>query len=236
VTRRGGILIESRVTLLQGVFGAGNQVAGVLTIWQATDSMGRRQIIPPGAILVVPGPLNFTLLRQAAQSGVVGIVASSISLRDLEGFLHTDFIQLLSSDDVELAQAQLPPMTLCVTEGFGSAAMPAHVMNQLSRYQGAIALLSGVTSVRHDLFPELLISLALEELEPWRPTQPDPTLVLGAQVHVFGGPQSGVLGTIDHLFAYEQVFSEGMRTRAARLRLEDGSHCVVPLVLIERIG
>ncbi|HTD20528.1 MAG TPA: hypothetical protein VK667_13475, partial [Ktedonobacteraceae bacterium] len=105
VTRRGGVIIESSVAVLQGAIGAGNQVAGVLTMWQAPDAGRGPQAIPPGALLVIPGPLNFAMLRQAMMSGVVGVIASSISSRDFEGFLRTDLIELIDSVDVELAQA-----------------------------------------------------------------------------------------------------------------------------------
>src|SRR5262249_350582 len=58
ITNRGGVVIESRAILVQGVVGAGDQVAGILTLWPS-DNSDRRQTIPPGALLVVPGPLNF---------------------------------------------------------------------------------------------------------------------------------------------------------------------------------
>ncbi len=163
VTRRGGVIIESRAAVVHGAVGAGNQVAGVLTLWQAPGS--GQQNIPPGAILVVPGPLNFSMVRQAMVSGVTGIVASSISSRDLEGFLQTDLVRLIDSVDIELMQAHLQPLTLLFTEGLGMVAMPARTMNLLSQYQGSIALLSGATSVRQGIFPELVISIRCSQLE-----------------------------------------------------------------------
>jgi hypothetical protein len=232
ITRRGGVVIESRVAAVEGTLGAGNQVAGVLTMWRAGAGA-----IPPGAILVVPGPLNFTMLRQALNSGIVGIVASSIAVRDLEGFLQTDLVYLLNSVDMDLAQAHLPPLTVLLTEGLGTIAMPARTVNLLSQYQGSIALLSGTTSVRQGIFPELLISLPAKEVQRnWHPVQPDLSLVIGAPVRVCSGEYKGVIGEIEFLFSHEQVFVSGIRTRAARLRLEDGSQVVVPLTLLERIG
>ncbi len=237
ITRRGGVIIESCAALLQGVIGAGNQVAGVLTMWQALEASRGQQAIPPGALLVIPGPLNFAMLRQAMVSGVVGVIASSISSRDFEGFLRTDLIELIDSVDVESAQAHLPQMTVLLTEGLGTMAMPARTMNLLGHYQGSIALLSGATSVRQGIFPELVISLPAKEVQQnWRPLQPDPTLTLGAQVRVCSGDHEGAIGTVDYLYSHEQVFPSGIRARAARLRLEDGSMLTVPLTLVERIS
>jgi hypothetical protein len=235
ITGRGGVVIEGRADLIQGAIGAGNQIAGVLTMWQASGQ--GIAAIPPGAILVVPGPLNFALLRQAVTSGVSGVVASSVSARDLEGFLRTDLVQLIDSNDVEEVQAHLPQLTLLLTEGLGSAAMPARITNLLSQHQGEIVLLSGVTSVRQGIFPELLISLPVSEKQSdQRETLPDPTPTIGAQVRVCGGEHEGAIGVIDYLFTYQQRFTSGIRARAVRLHLEDGSMLVVPITLVERIG
>src|SRR5262245_28324550 len=46
ITRRGGVIIESRVTLVRGSFGIGKQIAGVLTLWQ-NDPTPARRAIPP---------------------------------------------------------------------------------------------------------------------------------------------------------------------------------------------
>lgn len=248
LTRRGGVIIESQAAVLQGTIGAGNQVAGVLTMWSSTSAEQRKtgslqpgpQVIPPGAILAIPGPLNFSMLRQAASSGVVGIIASSISLQDLEGFLRIDLTQLLNAETSEQAQtlqAHFPPLTLLFTEGLGATAMPVRIINLLSQYEGSIVLLSGITAIRQGIVPELVISLpARQAQQPVQPVQPDLALTLHAQVRVCAGEHMGAIGTIDHLFAYEQAFPAGIRARAVRLRLEDGSTLVVPTTQIERIG
>jgi hypothetical protein len=233
-TSRGGVVIESRAAVVQGMLGAGNQVAGVLTMWRPGGVSYVPHVIPPGAILMVPGPLTFSLLHKALNSGVVGIVASSIALSDLEGFLRTDFLQLLTTRHVEIAQAQLPPMTLLLTEGIGSASMPAHVVNLLHHYEGSIGLLSGVTSLYQHVFPELIISLSVEETQHWQSIRPDITLSLGSEVRILGGEKAGAIGIIDYFFVYEQTFRSGIHTRAVRLQLEDGSFYVVPYSMIER--
>jgi hypothetical protein len=251
ITRRGGVIIETRAAIVQGTIGAGSQVAGILAIWNASSrfqyssttltnlpvAADASRPIPPGTILVVPGPLNFAMLRQAMNSGVVGIVASSISSRDLEDFLRTDLIALINSIDVELAYAHLPPITLLFTEGLGTVAMPARTINLLSQYQGSMALISGATSIRQSIFPELIISLPVKEVQQnWRPVQPDPTLTIGSQVRICSGSYEGAIGEINYLFIYQQAFASGVRGRAARIRLEDGSTLVIPLNLLERIG
>lgn len=236
VTQRGGLMIESRSALVPGAVGSGGQVAGVLTLWQPEQSKQQARVIPPGAILVVPGPVNLALLSQALRSSVSGVVASSISLADLEGFLHTDFLQLLSDPRVESAQTHLPPLTLLFTEGIGSFAMPRITLDLLNQYQGSIALLSGTTSLPRGLFPELIISLRDQHAKNWQPAKPATALVPGGLVRICAGEHEGELGVIDYLFIYERVFPSGIRSRAARVHLETGPHIVVPIPQVERVG
>lgn len=241
ITTRGGVVIETQAAMVQGAIGAGNQVVGTLTMWQGSNGVGvagrAPQVIPPAAILVVPGPLNFSMLRQAINSGVSGIVASSVPQRDLEGFLAADLIEVLNCQNIEQMQAHLPSLTLFLTEGLGSVAMSARTMNLLSHYQGSLALLSGVTSVRQGIYPELIISLPVQkEHANGQLVQPELALVPGAQVRICGGGYEGAVGVVDYLFTYQQVFSSGIRARAVRVRLEDGSYLVVPIMLLERIG
>ncbi len=237
ITRRGGVIIESRAAVVQGTFGVGNQVVGILTLWTSSDITSRQQAIPAGAILVISGALNFAMLRQAQVSGVVGIVAASIAIRDLEGFMHTDIVKLLNTVDAEESHARIAPLTIMLTEGPGAMAMPASTLNLLNHYQGSIALLSGVTSTALGIYPELIISLPISEVQTqWKPIQPDPTLASGVRVRVCSGEYEGSIGTIVYLFSHQQVFTSGISTRAARLRLEDGTLIVVPLANIERIS
>jgi hypothetical protein len=239
ITRRGGVIIESSVAVLQGAIGVGYQVAGVLTMWQAPGSGGggEKQSVSTGVLLVVPGPLNSSVLREVLASGVVGVIASSIPFRDLEGFLQTNLVELINRIDVESAQAHLPPVTILLTEGIGIFAMPVRTINFLSHYQGSIALLSGATSIRQGIFPELVISLPLVEIQQhWHPVRPDTTLSFGAQIRVCSGDHEGAIGTINYLYSHQQVFASGILAQAALLRLEDGSLLTVPLSVIERIS
>ncbi|GHO43616.1 hypothetical protein KSX_17790 [Ktedonospora formicarum] len=233
-TPRRGIVIESRAAVIQGRLGAGYQVVGRLAFWNGRS-------IPASlhdTILIVPGPLSFSLLRQALDMGVNGIIASSASVRDLEGFLRADIIQLSMHRDIEQAYTHIPPLTLLLTEGPGEFTMPERITNLLRRYEGGFALLDGTTSIPHALVPELTISLPLSESQraDWQPMQPDPTLRLGTHVRVSNGEYTGLVGIIDHFFLYEQIFPSGIRARAARLHLESGSHITTPLTSLEPIG
>ena len=234
VTARGGIVIEGQTAIVRGTIGAGNQVAGILNVVQG-DTLNRQ--LPAGVILAIAGSLSFTMIRQALLAGVSGIVAGSIALRDFEGFLHTDLIQLLTDNDVEQAQATLPAMTVLFTEGLGNASMAESVLRTLQHHQGSVVLLSGITSTRLGIVPELILSFSPEEIQRyWHPVQQDLSLPLGAQVRVWSGEYEGAIGNIEYIFSYEQVFPSGIRSRALRLRLGDGSSVMVPTTLAQRIG
>jgi len=232
-TARGGVIIQTRAAVLMGNIGAGQQVAGFLTLWQPTHS--QPSPVPAGAILVIPGPASFAMLRQAVASGVVGIVAGSIEMRDFEGFLGLDAFDLLNSVDIDMAQARLPSLTLLFTQGLGSLSMPQSTFQLLTRYQGSIALLTGVTSTRYALSPELVISLPEAETQRnWQPSTYDPSLRLGSHVRVRSGANAGITGDIDYFFIHQHRFLSGVQGRAVRLRLADGNTMIVPIMNIER--
>lgn len=236
-TGRGGVVIEGLAAIVAGTLGAGKQVAGPLVIWQAAGIAQEQEQLPAGAILVVPGPLNLTMLLQALNAGIVGVIASSISSRDLERFLRTDLIDLLNCANVNLLLAQLPLLTVMLTEGLGTVAMPTRTINLLNKYQGVTALLSGATSVSARSYPELVIPLSRQELAENQPSaMPDTALRPGALVRVCNGSYEGTIGEINYVFSHQQLFPSGIRTRAARLTLEDGSQLVAPLPVLERIG
>ena len=234
-TARGGVIIQTRSALVTGTIGAGQQVVGFLTLWQPEQS--RPTPIPAGAILVLPGSASFAVLRQAVASGVTGVVAGSIDMRDFEGFLGLDVFDLLNALDVDQTQARLPSLTLLLTEGFGSRPMSSSAFQLLTRYQGSIALLSGITSTRYARYPELLISLPETETREgnWQPSTFNTRLRLGAPVRVLSGPDAGTTGHIDYFFIHQHRFLSGIQARAVRLRLDDGNTLVVPIINIERI-
>ncbi len=237
LTGRGSVVIEGQAAIVGGTLGAGRQVAGPLTSWQAPGIAQGQAYIPPGAILVVPGPLNLAMLRQAVNSGIVGIVASSISTQDFESFLHTNLLDLLNAPNPELLLKHMPPLTILLTEGLGSAAMPVRTLNLLNKYQGVTALLSGLASPRTPRYPELVIPLPVKEMiQHTSSTMPDLELKPGALVRVCSGRYEGTIGEINYLFSHQQTFPSGIKARAARIRLEDGSLLVVPLPVLERIG
>ena len=106
----------------------------------------------------------------------------------------------------------------------------------LEHYQGSIALLAGTTSVRHRIFPELVISLPLKETQQnWQSVQPEAILAPGMLVQVAGGEHRGAIGVIDYVFTYQQVFAAGIRARAVRLALDDGTMLTIPIAYVKRL-
>lgn len=237
VTGRGSVVIEGQAAIVSGSLGAGRQVAGPLTIWQARGAYENQPYIPAGAILVVPGPLNLDMLRQTLNSGIAGVVASSISSRDFESFLRTNLIDLFHCANPELLLAHLPPLTVMLTEGLGTVAMPVRTIDLLGKYEGTVALLSGATSLSAHIYPELVMSLSAQEMQEGQLARKAETdLTPGALVRVCSGSYEGVIGEINYLFSHQQRFPSGIRAPAARIRLEDGSQLVVPLPVLERVG
>lgn len=243
-TARGGVLLESHANVIAGALGVGNQIAGVLTTMHVQDEAGMSGAmskLPAGAILAIPEPLTFAVLRRAIISGVAGIIGGSIALSDLEGFLHVDLLSLIDSTNIEQAQVHMPAMTIMLTEGIGHIPMPAPLFAMLEQNQATCVLLSGMTSTRYHLLPELLISASPQKgqekrfLEKTEEEKRHQSLKIGTRVRVTCGTQQGTTGRLEYFFLHEQLFPSGIMSRAIRLRLDSGDSLMVPLIHVEPI-
>jgi hypothetical protein len=239
-TARGGVLVESLATVLQGTLGVGNQIAGILTPVNMEDESsigGVLSKLPAGAILAIPQPLTFAILRRAIISGVGGIIGGSVALSDLEGFLHADLLSILNSTNIEQAQGQLPAMTLILTEGIGQTPMAAATFELLQQHAGSFVLASGVTSTRHNLMPEVVIS-SPQQADVSRQSEPSKyaSLNVGTRVRVTCGEQQGATGIIEYFFLHEQLFTSGVRSRAVRLYLDSGASLMLPLTHVQPVS
>lgn len=228
-----GVIIEGLVAVVQGLFGVGEQVVGELNILSKEALKVPADMIPlaRGVILVVPGPLTPALLEHASRSEVVGLVASSMSVTDLETALRLDLTALL--DGVPVAENPHPLPTLFFTEGLGDHRMASSTLALLRQHGGDYALLNGATNPRRNRRPELLISLPPDAHPP--AVKADPRIVNDAIVRVSSGEYMGEIGQVVQTFQRPQRLPSGIHARAVYVRLERGIKVVLPIYNLERI-
>jgi hypothetical protein len=229
-----GIIIEGLVAVVQGLIGVGEQVVGELNILSKEALKVPPDMIPlaRGIILVVPGPLTRALLDHAARADVVGLVASSMVVAELEAALGLDLTALL--DGLPVPENPRPLPTLLFTEGLGEHPMGSSTLALLRQHGGDYALLSGATDPRRNRRPELLISLPQGARPP--AVKADPRIVNGAIVRVSSGEYAGEIGQAIQTFQRPQLLPSGIRARAVYVRLERGVKVTLPIYNLERIS
>lgn len=224
------VMIEGAATILQGLVGLGAPVAAPLAQLPRGESLAVVSI-PAGCIIVFPQPAPLMLLQRAATSGVHGIIAPSMSARELEAFARIDLSVMMDGQAQEPSQLAL---TIMLTEGLGAMPMSAATYATLTRHLGSVALLTGTTNPQRNVRPEALISApegtALTSLPA------ESALVKGALVQAVAGPQRGLRGEVIHVYERGQTGSGGMLADAAVVRLENGAIEVVPLHTLVRVG
>ncbi len=229
-----GITIEGLVAVVQGLIGVGEQVVGELNILSKEALKVPADMLPlnRGVILVVPGTLTLELLEQAARNDVVGMVASSMKVIDLEMALGVDLTALL--DGLPVPENPRPLPTLLFTEGLGERPMASSTLALLRQHGGDYALLSGATDPRRNRRPELLISLPPGAYPP--AVKADPRVVNGAIVRVSSGEYAGEIGQVLQTFQKPQCLPSGIRARSVLVRLERGLKVTFPIYNLERIS
>jgi hypothetical protein len=225
-----GVLVDGAAALLSGVLGVGGTASGLLWFLPRGESVAMA-VLQPGCILVYPQRLPITLMQRAAQAGVAGIVASSASARELEGFARVDMTALL---DGQAPLAPNPPLPILFTEGIGDQQMDTVVLRFLTERTGQPAFLSGLCRPRRNLRPELLMApepnvvpLSLPQDTGIRP---------GALVRVILGEHTGAQGQVVQPLAHAVADSLGRPQPTVRMRLDGGALVPVPLAWIERVG
>ncbi len=230
----GGVIIEGLVAVVQGLVGVGDQVVGQLNILSKEALKVPAEMIPltRGVILVVPGSLTRDLLDHATRSEVVGLVASSMAVAELEQALGVDLTALL--DGLAVLEQPHPIPTLLFTEGLGTRPMESPTLALLRQHGGDFALLNGATNPRRNQRPELLISLPTGAHPP--AVKADPRIITDALVRVSSGEYAGEIGQVLQTFQRPQRLPSGIHARAVYVRLERGLKVVLPIYNLERIA
>ena len=229
-----GVTIEGLVAVVQGLIGVGGQAVGEINILSKEALKVPADTLPltRGVILVVPGRLTRALLEHAAASGVAGLVASSMTVSELEGALSIDMTAVL--DGLSVPESQHPLPVLLFTEGLGDRPMASPTLALMRQHGGDFALLSGTTNPRRNLRPELLISLPTGARPP--AVKADPRIITGSLVRVSSGEYAGEIGQVIQTFQRPQRLPSGIHARAVYVRLERGVKVTLPIYNLERIA
>lgn len=222
------VLIETRATFVQGIFGVGGERQGELKALElSAETIITEECVPDdiaGVVLVGGHSPTIGALRKASSRGAVGLITGSIDDQSLREYVGHDIgVALTGDEDIS--------MTLIVTEGFGSIPMSQRVLDTLRPIQGARVSINGATQVRAGaLRPELVGPASLTGKSP---AYQERSLEVGARIRMIRVPFFGLSGKVSELPRALERIETGAEVRVLRVALDDGRVITVPRANVE---
>jgi hypothetical protein len=230
VTLNQRVVIEGTVTIIEGIVGIGGPAVGTLYMLPRGESLAMVPI-PHGGVILFPQQLPLVLMQRAVTGGAAGIIAGSVSAREIEAFSRLDLSASL--DGFPLTEP-VSPLAIVITEGLGEAAMCTSLYQVLAQRLGTTVYLCGETSTRQAIRPEVLLTPPASSTG--EPLPLDSTLEAGAIVTVWAGGRRGSQAQVLQVLARRQYSAAGLLVPSAILRFEDGPTGIAPLHTLDRLG
>ncbi|MBQ9358613.1 MAG: hypothetical protein IJT95_03635, partial [Abditibacteriota bacterium] len=170
------VTIEARGALLQGIFGIGGEGFGTICMLAKApdDVIAPEQITSQhkGCLLAAGACISIEVIRKAQAVGAAGIIAGAMPDTNLKTYLGHDI-------GVAITGEENIPLTIILTEGFGSIPMSDRAFELLQSHNGREASFNGATHIRAGVIRPEVITLSddNEELQ-----KPDYDLTVGKTV------------------------------------------------------
>lgn len=229
-----GIVIESEVSFIQGIFGIGGETFGKIHMATSSykDALTEDLITPEmeGNVIVGGARITAEAIKKAVAVRAAGIVSGGIDDQDLKDFLGYDL-------GVAITGAEKKGLTLIITEGFGDIAMAEKTYNLLKLRNGCEASITGATQIRAGVIrPAVIIPVddSVPEVKLNKDHQTG-VLEIGFPVRIIRDPYFGQIGEIYELPAEPEPLDSGTKTRVLRVKLESGDVVTVPRANVELI-
>jgi len=236
-----GVVIETRGTFIQGIFGIGGEKHGQLkSVVDSPNEILTDRLITSehkGKIIVGGSFITLEAMKKAIENEVTGIVVGGINASDLASFLGYRIGVAITGEE-EIGT------TLIVTEGFGKMRMSHRTFEYLRSSEGQEVAINGATQIRAGVLrPEVII--------PHPPARAKPHPNIGAEtsevnelekgmrsgttVRVIREPYFGRLGTVVSLPVELQQAETESLVRVVEVELEEGRRVMVPRANVEII-
>lgn len=227
-----GVIVETEGALVQGIFGIGGERVGEIRIVSPSpeSDLVEGDITPSLAGKIVVGGANVSgaALRKAADLGVKGIVVGGIIDKDLIAYLGYDI-------GVAITGHENIPITLVITEGFGTIAMARRTFDLLKSLEGRAASINGATQIRAGVIrPEVIVPLS-EAISHSTGSPDEGALDVGTPIRIIREPYFGLLATVASLPPQLMTVDSGASVRVLEAKLPDGQVVTVPRANVEII-
>lgn len=229
------VIIETRATFIQGIFGVGGETIGELkTISSDPAAVLTPEEIPQdcrGKILVGGSLVTDEVVKKAVARGARGIIVGGINDWDIRKILGYDIgVAITGSENIGI--------TIVITEGFGQMAMAERTFNLLKSREGMKTSMSGATQIRAGVMrPEVIISVD-SKVSVGSPTdvgESEGVLNIGTSLRIIREPYFGKLGKVSALPTELQVLPTESKVRVLEVVLENNEKVILPRANIEII-
>ena len=215
-----GVVIRATGAVIQGVWGNGRLETGVMvSVMERADEVfdvNRLDVNIRGSIILGGYVDNPAVLKSAIELAVRGLILSSIS---------PALLPLAS-------QATFP---ILIVDGFGPRPMNSIAYKLLStNIKRDVALNAEIYDRLIGTRPEVFIPLPFSQ-EPPEPRDVE-AFASGQTVRVISMTSPAQIGTLQQLRAIPVSLPNGLKARAAEVRLENGEQIIVPLTNLEVLG
>jgi hypothetical protein len=231
------VTIQTTGALVQGIFGVGGERSGVLALLPVTEEQAVEisHLLPDcrGLILVGGASASAAVLKEAAARGALGFMVGSVDDQSLKSYVGHDIGIALTGDEKI-------PMTLIITEGFGSLAMSTRIVQLLKAYEGMPVSINGATQVRAGAVrPELVVpesrnqGSAVQSASDLSPELGGGGLQVGSHVRLIRVPYFGERGQVVELPHAMEEIPTGAHARVLRAKLAGGTIVTIPRANVE---
>ena len=237
VLPRQGVIVESDVSFVQGIFGIGGEAFGPIRMAceRHDQEFGPERITADmqGEIVVGGARMTGKTVERAIEVGAAAVVSGGIDDADLKDVLGYDL-------GVAITGTEQIGLTLIVTEGFGEIAMASRTYDLLASRAGTDAAVNGATQIRAGVMrPEIIVPLAETDGEHATGTAAavgGGELNEGTSVRIIRDPYFGRIGTVASLPAEPQQLGSGSKARVLTVDCASGETLTVPRANVEIIG
>ena len=233
VIPREGVVIETKGAFIQGIFGVGGEVQGVIKCLAKTQDhvLDAADIKPEhkGCIVVGGSLVTGAALKKCAEYGVKGAVAGGIVDTDLIAYLGYDIgVAITGHEDV--------PTTVIITEGFGKITMAAKTYNLLRDLDGWVASINGATQIRAGVMrPEIIVPDYVPKHKAVDDAAYAEGMVPGTPIRIIREPYFGMVAEVLELPPELEIIDTESKVRILKAKLASGEIVTIPRANVEII-
>jgi hypothetical protein len=229
-----GCSVQSEGAFIQGIFGVGGERQGIIKVVVDSPKVVLTKDRLPSdiknLILVGGSRIEADVLRAAHEGGAKGVIAGGIINEDLIKYLGYEI-------GVAITGQEQIPITMIVTEGFGTMEMAGRTFELFKALDSREASLNGATQIRAGAQrPEIFVHGGIGEGTVGKDEESASILEAGTRIRIIRVPYFGKLARVTALPHELQRVESGSLVRMLEAELDGGEKALVPRANVEIIA